>query len=118
MLIIACVRENHTGRVAMVEAAWVSNAMSDPELHKSLESDLAKSDEVAFIRGLKLLGDGQPVPSKLCPKRMWREKGLTAIKKLPYLFNAQGYYVVSQKAADIILKHDLGSGPIDVRVAI
>jgi hypothetical protein len=49
---------------------------------------------------------------------MWREKGLTAIKKLPYLFNAQGYYVVSQKAADIILKHDLGSGPIDVRVAI
>lgn len=96
----------------MEQAAWVSGAMYDTELHKWMNVDIRETNVDAMMQGLKLLQEGRPVPADCCPKRIWRAKGSSAIKKLPHLFTADGYYIVSQKAADIFRKYDLGDGAL------
>lgn len=96
----------------LVHVSWM---MGDSELIKPLTADIvANSDTNAkAVEAMGLLKHGQPLQRDMLPEKIWFDNDSHEITRLPALFNANGYYVVSSQAAAILTGFDLGAGSLD-----
>ena len=100
----------------MTAIAWISDVLAHPDLILMMETDIVANDEQHAIEAIKLLKAGKPVPPDMCPKTVWAGERSKTIRRLPDLFVANAYPIVSERAAAIISNFDLGQGtlyPID-----
>ena len=100
----------------MDQHVWISDFLRHSDLVVMFNSDIAENNVEAAIEGLNLLTPGCRVPRDLCPRRVWNDKGRKERKRLPHLSIINGYPVISEAAAAVIGKFDLGGGalyPID-----
>ncbi len=94
-----------------IACSWM---MGDSTLIKWLTADICAnpSTEQKAVEAMGLLSHGQPVPEDMCPTKIWGDAGKGYIRRLPNLFNANGYYVVSSKAAEVLRQFELGQGAL------
>jgi hypothetical protein len=100
----------------MDQHVWISDFLSQSDLVVMFNSDIAENNVEGAIEGLRLLTSGSPVPRDLCPRQVWNEKGRKEPKRLAHLSMINGYPVISEAAAAVIGRFDLGDGalyPID-----
>jgi hypothetical protein len=108
----------------MGDYVWVSKAMTDPDFERRLTSDIIERDVETAIKASRMNKDGQPVPQDMCPKRLvstndarkYLEEFDNAYEgyepPLLNFFYAGSHCIVSEKAADIIRRFDLGGGAL------
>jgi hypothetical protein len=96
----------------MTGHVWLSDTWRDSALILPLTADLVQSDVDAAIDGQRLNKKGQPVPPELCPARIWGEQRAPTFVTLPDLFFANGYWIVSERAANVLWEFDLGGGAL------
>lgn len=96
----------------MNNIVWVSDMLADSEVSLFVTNDLRHSD--IFLEGINLLKKGASVQEGACPKRIWgsQEEDAPALSSVPDLFCANGQYIVSEKAANILRQFDLGGGAL------
>ena len=100
----------------MTDAVWISNVLGAVDLVILFETDIVANDVARAIEAVKLLKAGKPVPEDMCPKQIWGGETAEWIERIPDLFVANGYCIVSGRAADVIRRFDLGQGalyPVD-----
>ncbi len=99
----------------MAETVWISTAMADPSNLRPFRHDVVERDREAFDSGpdrvVTKIKEGYPVSAAEMATEIFgiasaREKDY----RLPDLFHAYGYWVVSSTAADVLRRFDLGSG--------
>ncbi|RBW45407.1 hypothetical protein DS901_04075 [Loktanella sp. D2R18] len=90
------------------ETVWVSRAMSDSTLVKAITCDELKTDPDPIIETMENSRKGKPMPADRFPKRLHGEYRDVHIKKLPDIFLAGGFWVVSAACADVLCQFDLG----------
>lgn len=95
----------------MSEGVWLSKILADQDLVLFFGSDIAEENEEAAIHGTKNNPLGEPLDQSFFPKRVWASDE-TPPGPLPDLFVANGYWVVSEKAADVLRRFDLGKGAL------
>ncbi len=97
--------------ITNVACSWM---MGDSTLIKRLTADICAdpATEPKAVEAMGLLVSGQPIPKDMCPSKIWGDGSRGPIDRLPNLFNANGYYVVSAEAAEIIGQFDLGQGAL------
>ncbi|HEX6742239.1 MAG TPA: hypothetical protein VF079_10665 [Sphingomicrobium sp.] len=103
-------------RIAVTDSAWISNVLADPELVLLMETDIVAADADRAIEALNMLKAGRPVPPELCPKQVWGGETAEWVNGTPDLFLANTYPIVSERAADVLRRFDLGGGglyPVD-----
>lgn len=96
----------------MSEGAWVSYAMAESDLILMMTHNLWPSDKDKAIESENKLKKGQPLSAEECPIRIWADPDTDRVGHLPDLFNVEGHYFISEKAANIIEKFDLGAGSL------
>jgi hypothetical protein len=94
------------------QQVWISDFLRQSELVVMFNSDIAENNVEGAIQGLNLLTPGSPVPRDLCPRHVWNEKGRKEPKRLPHLSMINGYPVISEAAAAVVGKFDLGDGAL------
>jgi hypothetical protein len=82
--------------------------MSDSTLVKAITCDELKTDPDPIIETMENSRKGQPMPADRFPKRLHGEYRDVHIKKLPDIFMAGGFWVVSAACADVLRQFDLG----------
>lgn len=104
----------------MSNYAWISNIRNDHRLTIMFLNDLCQSDCDKCVESIRAWKRGEPLSQDRCPTKVFPEKGYATVEdgaKLPPVFVAEGFWVVSGSAADILRKHDLGAGalyPVEV----
>lgn len=99
----------------MSDYVWVSDAMTKRVvLGISAEMNVEVEDH---IRAVDLNDSGKPVPSDICPTRIWEgvpidDYGIQIGAGLPDLCFAKGYWLVSERAANVMMQFDLGGGDL------
>jgi hypothetical protein len=96
------------------DIVWASNAMINPAMLRSIRHSLADSGEenkkktLAAAQGIK---DGKSMGPEFFPAEIYVAKDAnTNYEKLPALFYAYGYWVVSGAVAEVMRKFNLGGG--------
>jgi hypothetical protein len=105
------------GEGSMSEYVWISDMMNDSELSLYVTTDALERDQEAFFEGEKRLKKGLSVPQESCPMRIWGNMDKSDdyyenLKEVPDLFGCQGYYIVSERAANVLKQFDLGGGAL------
>lgn len=98
--------------------AWVTDFMGDPSLMLMYQTDLSEKDVDASIAGIQALERGMPVPPENRPAAVWPGKRGKHRAKLPPLFCTNGFWVISQEVAGILLRFDLGEGALSPVVVL
>ena len=96
----------------MSDHVWLCNAMSSGVVTGGMESDISTKNVDLAIRAQKLNQNGKPVSEDMCPKRIWGGEHALHFNKIVDLFDAEGMWVVSSRAADIMRGFDLGGGAL------
>lgn len=101
----------------MSDYIWVSNAMMDSRIKLFVETDINTADPARAIEAQSLNDRGEPVPAELCPAKIWANRKAPQfdrmpIEAMPDLFYARAHWIVSQKAADVLRRYDLGGGAL------
>ncbi len=98
----------------MTSPVSVSWLMADVDLILGLKANIAANPETnqLAVDAMGLLKSGQPVPPENYPKKLWGDGRKGAVSSLPDLFDANGYYVVSERAKNVIETFDLGAGAL------
>lgn len=100
----------------MHSMVWISNLLADPDLVLMMETDIVANDAPRAMEAITLLKAGKPVAQDMCPKMVWAGERAKSTQKLPDLFLANSYPIVSERAAAILSQFDLGEGalyPVD-----
>lgn len=100
----------------MSEYVWVSNARADTRLTLFLTADIVGANVDRAIKAQTLMNAGKPVSQDMCPRKIWGDADKPSIGTLPDLFKADGYWIVSGRAADAMCRFDMGHGdlyPVD-----
>jgi hypothetical protein len=100
----------------MSNHVWISAARQDPVLIQLVHTEIESKDEKKEIEGQQLNEKGLSVPPELCPRRIWGDDSAPDYnhlsKKMPDLFLARSQWIVSERAADVMRKFDLGGGAL------
>jgi hypothetical protein len=98
---------------SLSNAVWLSLAMADARRLRPFTNDLA-SDENRLIAIQRSNNAGEVLNKDDFPEAIWgsKERGATTFKTLPDLFYGYGYWVVSDRCADVLRGFDLGSGSL------
>jgi hypothetical protein len=97
-------------------SVWISNVLADPDLVLLIETDVVAPDANRAIEAINLLKAGKAVPEGLCPKEVWVGEAAEQVQRAPDLFLANTYPIVSERAADVLRRFDVGAGalyPVD-----
>jgi hypothetical protein len=98
------------------EAVWVSLAMADVRRLRPFTNDVASdADRNARLVAIQRSNDSGEVLNKDdFPGAIWgcKERGARTFKALPDLFFGYGFWVVSDRCADVMNGFDLGSGSL------
>lgn len=101
----------------MSEHVWVSNMLgNEASLGVFASTNMTKEQAIAAVQRNT---DGQPVSPDLCPTRIWADSGVEDYEIAfetrnpdPDLFFASSYWIVSERAADVLRQFDLGEGAL------
>jgi hypothetical protein len=96
----------------MQDYVWVSNAREDPLLIKRVDTDISIGNVELAIRGERDNSHGIPVGPEVCPKRIWAARDVRLPNRMPDLFWAMCQWIVSERAADILQRFNLGGGAL------
>jgi hypothetical protein len=96
----------------MDETPCISTALIDSELVVMMHDELRARDPEKASAADKALNKGQSVSEDACPKRFWRMTNIDDPKDAFDLFDAAGYWIVSERAAEVLRRFDLGGGAI------
>ncbi len=101
----------------MSEHVWVSSAMMDTRINLAVKNDVGERDVQKAIEASDLNTNGKPVPQEHCPTKIWANKDVEDYDRMPAddmpnLFFANSYLVVSERAADVLTKFNLGGGAL------
>jgi len=96
----------------MNEAPWICDVLADPDLVLMMETDIVEDDTSRAIEAINLLKAGKSVPQDMCPKTVWAGDGARTGDRLPDLFLANSYPIVSEKAATVLRRFELGGGAV------
>lgn len=95
---------------------WLSTAMKDPSQIRPFTNDLTDNDGTGYLTvdTNKRNNAGEPLGPEAFPKVIWgcAERGAKTFGKLPDLFIGYGYWVVSERCADVLRQFDLGQGAL------
>jgi hypothetical protein len=98
----------------MSSTVWISTAMADPSNLRPLTHDLGETEmrDAAIDWGTSN-NNGDPMGAEFFPKEIWsftsaEEKDY----KLPHIFRAGTFWVVSAAAAAVLRQFDLGQGAL------
>ena len=89
------------------EIVWVSRAMSDSTLVKSITCDELATDPDLIIETMENSRKGKPMPADRFPKRLHGEYRDAHIKKLPDICMAGGFWVFSAACADVLFHFNI-----------
>lgn len=97
----------------MSEYVWVSAASMDLQLRMSAKSDMSQTNVEVAMEASRLNKNGKSVPAEMCPKKIWADIDADEYDKMPVdnmpdLFFVRSYWIVSEKAAEIMRQFDLG----------
>ncbi len=93
----------------MDNSVWVSFAFTDTKLvTMSFTNDLSETNTNRAIETIKANKLGQPVAREGFPTALWANED--GVKAPPPLMDVNGIWVVSEKAAAVLQKFDLGAG--------
>lgn len=95
----------------MSDTVWLSRALADTSIIFFFDSDLAADNVERAVEGTKRNPLGEALGEEYFPKSV-RASNETVPERLPDLFVANGYWVVSKKAADVLRQFDLGNGAL------
>ena len=107
----------------MAEDVWISAAMGSASNMRPLRHDLYERDREGFDKDnvARRIIDGDPVDAKELPKVIF---GTSSAEKndykLPDLFYAYGFWIVSESAANVLRQFEIGNGilnPVTVFMA-
>ncbi len=90
------------------ETVWISRAMSDPTLIKSITSNWMEFDPDKTVDAIRRSKMGEPLPSERFPTEMHCRYKDKRLKKLPDIYSAGGFLAVSSACAEVLRQHDLG----------
>ena len=101
----------------MSNYVWVSNAIDNTRLLLFVETDVNVADPDRMSEAMHLNNNGQSVAAELCPKKVWADNDVEDYERMPRdnmpdLFFANGYWIVSERAAEIMRQFDLGGGAL------
>ena len=102
----------------MNEVVWVSDVMNDPRQMRAITTDLNEADSKRAISIERRNDAGASLKEDDFPKAVLpgsNKKG--PFKRMPNLFKAGCYWVVSSRVADVLRQFDLGGGglyPVNV----
>jgi hypothetical protein len=96
----------------MTETVWISDVLADPDLVLMMETDIVERDTPRAIEAINLLKAGKSVTGDMCPKELWAGETARVSDRLPDLFLANAYPIISERAAAILRQFDLGAGSI------
>lgn len=95
----------------MSDIVWLSRALADTSIIFFFDSDLATVDVAMAVEGSKRNPLGEALGPEYFPKSL-RASDDTVPERLPDLFVANGYWVISNKAAYVLRQFDLGNGAL------
>lgn len=90
---------------------WVSDVMNDPRQMRAITTDINELDSKRAISIERRNDAGESLQQVDFPKIVFpgrNKKG--PFKRMPNLFKAGGYWVVSSRIADVLRQFDLGGG--------
>jgi hypothetical protein len=101
----------------MGEHVWVSSVLgNEASLGVFASTNMTKEQAIAAVQRNN---DGQPVSPDLCPTRIWASSGVEdheiafeARNPDPDLFCASSYWIISERAADVLRQFNLGEGAL------
>jgi hypothetical protein len=96
----------------MADDVWISSVLTDPDLVLMMETDIVAKDAPKAIEALSLLNAGKPVPAQMCPRTIWPGETAKVSDRLPDLFLANAYPIVSERGAAVLRQFDLGGGSL------
>jgi hypothetical protein len=96
----------------MTDSVWISDVLADPDLVLLMETDVVAQDATRAIEASNLLKAGKAVPEGFCPKEVWAGEAAEWVQRAPDLFLANTYPIVSEKAADVLRRFDVGEGAL------
>ena len=96
----------------MHSRVWICDVLADPDLVLMMETDIVANDAPRAIEAIKLLKAGKPVAQDMCPKTVWAGERAKSNQRLPDLFLANSYPIVSERGAAILSRFDLGEGAL------
>ncbi len=96
----------------MSSHVWISGARQEAGLIQRVHTDIESQDNKNDVEGQQLNDKGLSVPPELCPKKIWGDGSAPTFKKMPDLFWAWSQWIVSERAADVMRKFDLGGGAL------
>lgn len=96
----------------MTDYVWISDVLADPDLVLLMETDIVARDPNQAIEALNLLRAGKPVHEDLCPKQIWGGEHAEWVQRAPHLFLANAYPIMSERAAAVLRRFDLGEGAL------
>ena len=98
---------------------WLSWARADTMAILFVTNDLVQRSPDRFIEGVNRNKQGQPVSPEFCANKIWGESDLPdyetrtlSQKPLPDLFEANGQWIVSGRATDVLCQFNLGDGAL------
>ena len=96
----------------MADSVWLSSVLTDPDLVLMMETDIVAEDAPKAIEALNLLNAGKSVPAQMCPRTIWPGETAKHSDRLPDLFLANAYPIVSERGAAVLRRFDLGGGSL------
>jgi len=96
----------------MADNVWISSVLTDPDLVLMMETDIVAEDAPRAIDALNLLDAGKSVPAQMCPRTIWQGETAKLSDRLPDLFLASAYAIVSERGAAVLRQFDLGGGSL------
>jgi hypothetical protein len=96
----------------MTDFVWVSTAMTDPRQDRPFTNDIGEGDLQRVAAVQRRLESGSVPPDEDYPSVIWgsKERGARTFGSLGDLIKGYGYWVVSERAAEVIRQFDLGGG--------
>jgi len=96
----------------MTDNVWISSVLTDPDLVLMMETDIVAEDAPKAIEALNLLNAGKSIPAQMCPRMIWPGETSKVSDRLPDLFLANAYPIVSERGAAVLRQFDLGGGSL------
>ena len=95
---------------------WLSLAMTDPRRLRPFTNDLSEKAEAEsrYVDLYKRNGAGEPLGPESFPTVIWgaANRGAKIFRKLPDIIYGYGFYVVSDRCADVLRQFNLGTGAL------
>ncbi|WP_129140055.1 imm11 family protein [Modicisalibacter coralii] len=87
---------------------WATNIFTNSDLIYAFFADNYLEDEDAAWDAMKRANRGEPLPVERFPREMYVMSQYNKYKKLPHIFKAGGFWVVSQRFAEVLRRFELG----------